>query len=295
MIDIIAGDSRTALSLENFKLHGAKGLGVYRLLFIFSYKMNPLKERKYQVRNIVLEVNLKQNNQTTHYIGRAILKEPLLVESVEHAQPGQIEFILELQSHQIEAIEKLRNGGSLIFAVKLFGEVTGGEQEIKLTNIRHHETTITVNQSTWLSALKSMGYRNVLLFEIPVPIDSTSGVSEKVLQYLRTAQKHYLAGHYDETVGYCRHVFDKLEKILSDKSSLIKIRKEYLKDLDSIKFMSKEERFLLIRHSIRHITHLAHHLEEDENEKNIPFTRNEARMILGQTASLVSFYFNELE
>lgn len=42
-----------------------------------------------------------------------------------------------------------------------------------------------------------MGYNDTLLFEIPITIDSTSDVPEKVLQYLRSAQKHYFAGRYD--------------------------------------------------------------------------------------------------
>jgi hypothetical protein len=170
----------------------------------------------------------------------------------------------------------------------LYGEVTGHEQDV-LTKIRNSPTTIRITQSDWLNALEKMGYGNTLLFEIPIP-NTTSDVPLQILQYLQKARNHYLTGNYQETIGDCRTALDKLAEFLDDEPLLSRAKNKFLEDGKSRQAMSKDERVLMIRDVLRHYTHLSHHPEEDDKGIKVPISRNEAGMILGQTASLVSFY-----
>ena len=50
--------------------------------------------------------------------------------------------------------------------------------------------------------------------------------------------------------------------------------------------MTAMERFTLVFHAAKHITNLSHHL--DENNSNYEYSRPEASMVLGITASILS-------
>lgn len=285
-MNIVAGDSKVVMRLDYKTVNGAQGLGSHLLFLVFNYSIDAKREGKYQVRNGILEVKLKENNRSI-YIGMAKTKDPMSFKSAEHTQNGQIDFMLELPPQQIESIESYRNGGGLVFEVRLYGEVTGHERDV-LTKIRNSPTTVRITQSDWLNALENMRYGNTLLYEIPIP-NTTSDVPEQIHQYLRKARNHYLSGNYEETIGDCRTVLDKLAEFLDDEPLMSQAKNKFLENGNSRQAMSKDERALMIRDVLRHYTHLSHHPEEDDKGIKIPYSRNEAGMILGQTASLVSF------
>ena len=285
--------SRVIADVEPQKVYGKKGLGIYRLQFEFN--LSPYstdgETKQLIVSNFHTEVYVnqkgKKENQKT-YLGRAVhAKEPLVFKITDTNHKTWVKFNLDLSKHQVDLIEELRKGDELIFYVTLSCEINGSE--IHVTDKSDHR--FYVEKSEWLKALKAMQYGDFLLFEIPIP-DSNSDISKKILNHLQSARDHFMKGHYEITLAKCRFVHDRLTDHLKDLSSIKEADKLY-SDNQSRREMSKEDRMLLVRNSVRHFTHLGHHPEEDEEGDEIVFTRKEAETVLGLTAAMVSFYFNE--
>ena len=178
---------------------------------------------------------------------------------------------LSLHPGQIAALEELRDSGELTFQLWFAG--TGmddhGEQYL------HGELSGRVPRSDWLQTLRAAGARNVLLLEVPMPLeeDQNDGWSA-VASHLRSAEEAYGTGNYRECVASCRLVFDELGTLCG-----LKWPHELRRD------MAKPEREDAAFGALRHYTHLAHHTIGGSGEAS--FTRSEAQFILSATAAAV--------
>lgn len=287
-------NNRAIADIDLKNIYGKKGLGVYRLQFDMTfdpYSGDSDEDKKLVVSNFNTEVYIHQRGQKEAqklYLGRAIPdKVPLVFEIKTTNYKTHASFILDLSKYQLDLIEELRKGEEITIFINLSCEIKG--PDIHTTDKR--ELRYYVDKSEWLKALKAMQYGDFLLFEIPIP-DSKSEIPEKILNHLKSARDHFIKGHYEVTLAKCRYVHDLLTDHLKDLGSIKEADKLY-SDNQTKREMSKEDRMLLIRNSVRHFTHLAHHLEDDEDGEEIVFTRKQAETILGLTAAMVSFYFNE--
>lgn len=236
-----------------------------------------------------------RNSHQNHYIGTARPRQPFNFRTPtpeRGSRDGQLTFVLDLTHHQIEQIEQFRNGQDLQFETTLQCEVTIQET----TNGKQYTTTsesdlrVDVNQSSWLKSLQQMGYGKYLLFEVPLT-DSKSEIPEKILNHLSSARNHLNKGHYDVTIQKCRFIFERMREFLKDNKAIGKAHDMFCQG--NRKEMTKTDRAYLIRYAVYHFTHLAHHPHEDEEGDKVTFTRQEAVLLLSQTASLVSYYFGE--
>jgi hypothetical protein len=291
----ITADRSIVMDLKQERVNGREGLGIYQLYFTFNYILRSWKDKHFTARNAWLVVHLKESRRKNYYIGTARPKKPF-----NHRTPtpergsvdGQLTFVLDLTHHQIEEIEEMRNGHDLQFETTLQSEVITQDtvNNKQYTTTSESELRVNVNQSAWLKALQQMGYGDYLLFEIPIPENNTD-VPEKILNHLSSARDHINKGHYDVTIQKCRFIFDRMKEFLKDKKAIGKANDMFCQG--GRKDMGKRERTNLIRNTIHHFTHLAHHPHEDNEGNDITFTRQDAVLILSQTASLVSYYFGK--
>lgn len=182
----------------------------------------------------------------------------------------QIHFETLLSKDQVCAIEEHRQEGDLVLNFGLRALTTSQDGPWPSLDI----ADFTIPREHWLKALSAAGYRDTLLFEIPVPINNTeiSAVVSKAQEFIET-------GHYKDAVMQCRHVIELLEQLRDDKSqSAAANTKAHSGDR---KEMSSIERLLSLREQLKNICQLGAHGSE-------AFTRSQARAIFGMTLALLA-------
>ena len=131
-----------------------------------------------------------------------------------------------------------------------------------------------VPREEWLKALNNAGFRQTVLFEIPLPFGT-----KELNNFFEKAQEFIESGHYKEAVIQCRHIIEQIESIREDKkqSSAANTKAHS----GERKNMSTIERLLSLREQLKNICQLGAHGSET-------FTRSQAKAILGMTMTLIA-------
>jgi hypothetical protein len=214
-------------------------------------------------------------------LGYAEPKDALTMKTSPQSNAGQVTFNLIVTSRQLSLLEEIRNGENLRFKLRVFGEVNGEQGN----GASSDEITIHIYQSQWLDVLRQARYCNYLLFEIPLPSTSDSEKFNPTVDLMNHAKRQFLYGNYDDTIATCRKALESLIQALGEKSAQTGAKKRFK---DDEKAMSKGERMFFLREALRHYTHLAHHVSDQDNDQ-FTFSRREARFVLGTTAAHLSF------
>ena len=136
--------------------------------------------------------------------------------------------------------------------------------------------------SEWLETLRRAGARNVMVLEVPLPLDEqTSDYWRDVASNLRSAEEEYGNGNYRGCVASCRLVIDELGALRGLKWSQVL---NHLAE-DRRGAMGKPQREEAIVAALRHYAHLAHHARGDGGETG--YTRAEGEFMLSATAAAV--------
>lgn len=213
-------------------------------------------------------------------LGFAVPEAAITIKPTSSQLSGTLLFEMLLTSQVIETIEKIRGGGNLVFNLNVIGEYQDSQNRLSDSDsIKYY-----VNQKSWIDALKQMGYGNTLLFELPIDLEPNEAVSTAILA-LEDARAHLYYGQYDQVVAQCRLALDSVKPKQSDLNAALHGLKNN-KDK-----MTKYQRVINIYHAVRHLTHLAHHLNNDN--ECVSFTRNEAIMVLGATSALIVVVCNQ--
>ncbi len=276
----ITYQSRIIVDFHSEGVTGKPALGFFRLIFSFRYEVIPHQEKQYSFYHVKAEVKAGVTTQKTQLLGIAEPESPLYIKTTHNPLSSTISFFLDLDKSRVNAIEKMRNGGDLYFKLRIYGQADGEQGPWPAQD----ELLISVNQKAWRVALKQMDFEDFLLFEIPLPIDEIQGELKESISLLEKAKEFFLSGFYDDTVATCRKVlesFSKARKEDKKKASAVSAFREKRQ-----KGMTKEQRGLFLKEALRHYTHLAHH--PMENGISICYTRDEAGMVLGCTAAIVS-------
>lgn len=182
----------------------------------------------------------------------------------------QAYFELVLTKEQVNAIEDYRQEGDLTLNVGLRALTTSNAGLLTSFDV----ADVVIPREHWLNALKSAGFRQTLLFEVPLP-----SVSKEISQIVSKAQEFIETGHYKDAVMQCRHILEQIEKIRGDKSiSSAANAKAYSKERQD---MSSIERLLSLRQQLKNVCQLGAHGSED-------FTRLQAKAVLALTMALLA-------
>lgn len=275
--------------LELKAIQGSPGLGFYRLMADVNYTTHGKKaEEEVTVSNIGGTLCVRGRDTQDRFLGHVWLENPeSALVTYEHMYERNLQFEIELDAMRLAAIEDIRLGGDLNFTLHICGIARNASDG------RLHTMTAPLqylaNQSTWIKVLDEMGYRQTMLLEIPILDAKVSPRFPEAAEHLRTAQTHFLRGHFRDSVGACRDVMESLSKALSDdKYQPDEAVKSYFK---STRSMGKKERVRLIRRAVTVLTHPARHADKDSS--SIDWSPMDARAVIVMTVTLLQLAAGE--
>ncbi|MCU7926724.1 MAG: hypothetical protein KZQ97_09810 [Candidatus Thiodiazotropha sp. (ex Dulcina madagascariensis)] len=245
-------------------IHGLPGLGSYTCCLNLDFNVNT-RTTEIFLRHVNLRVDWDDNAQRMIGIALPEGSQPIRI-SISNQQHMYFRFLL---SHsQLESIESLRAGGNFNLRLYLSGEVSQGTQSGPFSEY----AVFPVRQADWINALKNMGFQKTIIYEIPLPDFSEN--SRAAQKHFERAQALLYQGHFDDSVGECRKIFELLE---IDKAGNIlgSARNKYHDDRENL---SIQDRMALLKDIIKLFTHKPHHANQTEE-----YSRDQAKLILGST------------
>ena len=273
-MSITTSNGQVIVDFEVKSLHGSPALGMYVLKFSVDYSMPAYEKDNVIFHKTIAKVYVGSDNS---FIGLATPEQPKTFKPNINPQKAGLLYEVLLSRDSLEEIEKLRAGKDIEFRIDISGEYRDEFNQLcTLESIRY-----IANQKEWIEAIKSMGFKGGVIFELPMDIDPTDEV-KTALATIEKAKEHLYYGNYDEVVAKCRIA---LESIIKNWGKMNTVR-------DSVKMnkkgMTKQQRFFHAVDQIVHFTHLAHH--PDEDGEYISFTRSESVFVLGSTIAAISSY-----
>ncbi len=222
-------------------------------------------------------------------LGRAVIPDPVIFaprsgDGTRRADPwtrAHDRLTLELDFQQLDEIERQRAGGSLTFVIKMGGVAYYGAK-VGTLYPDNHTLMYQVGSSDWQQVLNQLGYGTYLNVEIPfVAPNGLTGPLGQAAESLQQSLTAFRRGDYEEAVADCRPGLDALEESDRGRFSL----KPWSSDA------SKDQRLYRIQHSLRSLTHLAHHPNDpavatDEAPTHARWSRADAEAVIGVLAAL---------
>lgn len=183
----------------------------------------------------------------------------------------QQNFEVILSKEQINALEEYRQEADLKLKIGLRALTESNDKQWP----SYAEDVVEISRQHWLEALGKSGFRQTLLFEIPLP-----DVSAELMTLISKAQGFIEHGHYKDAVMQCRHVIEQIETLRDDKA-LSSAANKKAQDNQQRKDMTSIERLLSMREQIKNVCQLGAHGSE-------AFTRSQAKAVLGVTMALLA-------
>lgn len=183
----------------------------------------------------------------------------------------------DLDRGRLEAIENARAGGSLALDINFHGRFSGG-------STFNAGEQFTVNQGVWIDVLAAMGYRNILLVEVPLPDVHDQPELAKAVGDLKQAMFHMNQGHDRDAVGSLRDALEQVSLAFGDDDKVPA-------DLQRILFadsraMTKGDRLRVLRRALKLVTHPARH--RDEVTAAIDWSRIDSSQLIFMTAAFIN-------
>lgn len=141
-----------------------------------------------------------------------------------------------------------------------------------------------ISQEQWLAVLRDTQYAETVLIEVVAPKEVGDGRLEAAVSSLARAQARLRRTGEDTTAaGDCRLAIDKLKKQFAP-PKLPRLSREVQRGLlRSLGSLTLDERLLLLKYALRHVTNLPHH--DDER----PFTPAQADLVVQVTAACIAY------
>lgn len=192
-------DSNRFCTIDIGNISGQKGLGIYRLIVTVGFLWDELTpETAIRVDRLAVNLYARYTNGDTQYIGRLEHHGhnfPKIVNSKSYNSEN-VQFVLELTSTRIEAIEELRQGKNIDLEMSFEGIAfkQGVDEPRRVhVSIRH-----CIKQSEWLEVIEHMEYKNTMVIEIPLFEESAIPCAKDINELLISAKNQMLHGNYRE-------------------------------------------------------------------------------------------------
>lgn len=253
---------------DQLKIHGREAVGGYAFTFVLRGTRKAC-EKNISIFDIRLSITLAEPiKPLVHFIpaSNQCIQCPPYPNNSE-----RLAFEMVLSKEQINALEEYRQDNDLklnfgLRALTLTGSVPTSSYDI---------SDVTIQREQWLQALNSAGFRQTILFEVPLPF-----VSDDLAKLYSKAQGFIETGHYKESVIQCRHIIEKIELNREDKS-LSSAANKKAHDRQERQSMNSIERLLSMREQLKNVCQLGAHGDEE-------FTRSQAKSILAMTMALLA-------
>jgi len=269
---------RTLADFSVTHLSALRGVGMSRLVFSLLIDVHPTPEYTVPLSGLMGYIYVGSSQSDVR---------PLAALSVEttwftatHSQDARRDYVsvyCDLTADQLGALETLRSGASLFFKLDLRVLVQGRHA------LGRGDTQIWFEAapSTWIKILKELGHVDILLLGIELPLNDVPEVLRAAAQEIRRAHQSLLAGHWDEAVRRCRLALDSIDAVLKLEQERERVLHAFFGS--NRKAMTKHDRAVLVAATVRHYTHLGHHVDALGAPQD--FNRHEATFIVGATAS----------
>lgn len=263
--------------LKQTSFHGLPGIGCYTLSASLDFHVTTHR-RGSTLEQLRLRIEWGDNTQSLLGIGHPDQAQPIMVPTTGSFT---VSFRLCLSSAQLEGLEQRRHGDDFVLALWFYSTLVAGEQRNAIAD----RLTVQVSQSEWVKVLEGMRYQTTLLQEFGFPIHLQDRMDIAAL--VSKARSHFLNGRYNECVADCRTLLEACPLLSEDSAGLGRARNLFSRPNtrveDNRELMTSKERMLIVRDAVKHAANYPHH----HRSEGIEYNRNEARIILFSTLSLL--------
>jgi hypothetical protein len=262
-------------------VHGVGGVGISRLQFGLELQINSSRSGGVALSSPVCFVWAGRTQADVRPLGVATIETSWYVETSDHARRDAVCAYLDLSFDQLEALERMREGGSLSFKLDIRLLVHSRQRGVQRGD---QQLWVEVTLSDWSKVLEEIGHSETLLLGLQVPLQGVPAEIQRAADQVREAHRDLGAGRYDSAVARVRLAMDTLDTVLGF-NSRAQVLQEFTAGSASREQMSKRARADLVRIAIRHYTHLAHHVDAIGTPET--FSRHDAQFALaGATAAI---------
>ena len=262
------------------RVQGQVGWGVHRLLVHLDLLFMRMPEGE----GAILHELIGDLQIEGRYTGSLKLFQELGQFSIGQYQGSfPVVLVTDLSLRQLQAIEDLRQGKGLTIGVNIamtcWGKLHGGNGLLRASS---GHLSYQVNQGAWIEVLNELGYRKIMLLEIPDLADSLAPELTETVAHLSKAQQALHRGEYREAVGCCRDVLESLSTALGDRDVQ---DPEFQVFFNDIRSKDKAARLRLVRRAMKTLSHPARHA--DEVATQIEWNRIDATAVITMVAALL--------
>jgi hypothetical protein len=264
----IRHNSDDIVDFNQFKVNGREAVGGYGFTFALHGSRkgcdNPM---------VIFDIRLSLALPgPTKPIINSILASSQIVQCPKYPSNNQqLHFETILTKEQVNALEEYRQDKDLKLNIGLRALTSANSAPV--ASYEHED--VIVPREEWLGALHNAGFRQTLLFEVPLPstADELVGLYSKAQEFIET-------GHYKDVVMQCRHIIEKIESIREDKT-LSSAANKKAHNRQERQGMTSIERLLSLREQLKNVCQLGAHGDES-------FTRSQAKTVLAMTMTLMA-------
>ncbi|KAA8769434.1 hypothetical protein [Burkholderia pseudomallei] len=260
---------------------GAAGVGVKLLQFSFNFALVPWQQGDPDIRidSLSAKVSVVPRAGGIRYLGRGEFEMPQTFRRLPNGGRSSSLLRVDVTDSQLLALEDLRGSGGLEFEVQLTGRGHSPRETVPVEDRLRH----TVNLSDWAQVLGQLGFADIFVLGVEMPVGPIPNELASAVKLLRDAQRLLVAGEYELVVASCRQALDSMQAVLERDTEIKSVRTERsMRPRDQ----SKLQRALAILDAVRHYTHLAHHVDGDGRAEW--YSRKDATMVLTTSCALLT-------
>lgn len=264
----ISENGNSIAEFEQLNVHGRQAAGGYSFTFVLRGNRKAC-EKNISIFDIRLSIALSEPIKP---LANLIPASNQCIQCHQYPNNGeQLAFELILTKEQINTLEDYRQDNDLKMNLGLRALTLAGNAPTS----SYDSDDVIIQREQWLKALNNAGFRQTILFEVPLPT-----VSNDFTSLYSKAQGFIQTGHYKESVIQCRHIIEKIESSREDKS-LSSVANKKAHDRQERQNMNSIERLLSMREQLKNVCQLGAHGDES-------FTRSQAKSILAMTMALLA-------
>jgi len=264
----ISDNGDNIAEFDQLKIHGREAVGGYAFTFVLRGTRKAC-EKSISIFDMRLSIALPDPIKPLVNLNAATNQ---CIQCHPYPNNGeQLSFEMVLTKEQINALEEYRQENDLTLNLGLRA-LTLSES---VPTSSYDSSDVIVHREQWLQALNSAGFRQTILFEVPLP-----SVSDDIVSLYSKAQGFIETGYYKESVIQCRHIIEKIESTRGDKAQSSEANKK-AHNRQERQNMNSIERLLSMREQLKNVCQLGAHGDES-------FTRSQAKSILAMTMALLA-------
>lgn len=260
---------------------GSRGVGISRLQFATEVEVGATPGKQVLVTSPVCFACAGPSTDAMKPLGRTSIETSWYTQTAEHSRREGLSVFVDLSWEQIEALERLRNGRLLIFRLDIHAIVQSQSRGLQRG---FQQAFYELNVSAWSKVLKELGYMDLLLLAVELPLHGVPEWLMSASQEFRKAHEDLIAGRYDTVIARIRLVAEAIDRVIPSDQSRSALIETFAKP-DARQRMSKDQRAEFVRVALRHYTHLAHH--PDTKGGTQTFSRHDAMFVLAAAAALL--------